>query len=104
MLIREIIYSIYYMRVKVSDMLAVQADLINTNVESLEVRGGSKKVIARQKKIAQKLTKWQNIIAIKVDTVNSMVSAQKKKENKQLDVDPNSPMAQDPGSGGEIML
>ncbi len=39
-LLREIIYSIYFMRVKLADMLAIQADLLNTNVEALESRGG----------------------------------------------------------------
>ena len=91
-LIREIIYSVYYTRVRISDMLQVQVDLINTNIESLEAGRGNKKVIARQKKIADKLTKWQNFIAVKMDTAGSLVSVQKKQENKKLKIDENSPI------------
>ena len=76
-LIREIIYSVYFNRVKMSEMIGVQIDLINTNIESLERGRGNKKVIARQKKIVDKLTKWKNRFAVKADTVTSMVSVQK---------------------------
>lgn len=85
-LIREIIYSIYFTRVKVSDMLGMQADLIRTNIESLEAGRGNKKVIARQRKIADKLEKWKNKIAVKMDTVEQLKSAQTKKEDRQTRV------------------
>lgn len=105
-LIREIIYSIYYMRVKVSDMLGVQADLINTNIESLDAGRGSKKVIARQRKIADKLTKWQNIIAVKIDNNAVAVNSQKRVENQKLKLDKTSPLMQEPGAfaAGDLML
>lgn len=105
-LIREIIYSIYYLRVKVSDMLAVQADLINTNIESLEAGRGDRKVIARQRKIADKLTQWQNGIAVKVDNNAIAVNSQKRVENQKLKLDKNSPLMQDPGAlaAGDLML
>lgn len=105
-MIREIIYSVYYNRVKVADMLALQIDLINTNIESLAGGRGSKKVIARQKKIVQKLEKWQNRIAVKMDTTNSLVAVQKRRENDTLRIDHNSPIVQDPGafSAGDLML
>ncbi|MCM1231725.1 MAG: hypothetical protein NC489_16530 [Ruminococcus flavefaciens] len=105
-LIREIIYSVYFNRVKVSEMLGVQIDLINTNIESLERGRGNKKVIARQRKIVDKLTKWKNRFAIKADTTTSMVTVQKQKENRALKVDDNSPIIQAPGSfdAGAIML
>lgn len=105
-IIREIIYSVYLNRVKVSEMLGVQVDLINTNIESLERGRGNKKVIVKQRKIADKLTKWQNRFAVKLDTTNSMVSIQKEKENRALRVDRDSPIVQDPGSfdAGALML
>lgn len=105
-LIREIIYSVYFTRVKVSDMLGVQVDLINTNIESLKTGRGSSKVIARQKRIAQKLEKWKNRIAVKTDTVNTLVNVQKNKENATLKIDEDSPIVQDPGSyaAGDLML
>ena len=94
LLIREIIYSVYYTRVKVSDMLGVQADLVRTNIESLESGRGNKKVIARQKKIANKLEKWKNKIAIKMDTTEQLKNAQVQKENNQMKIDKNSPILQ----------
>ena len=105
-LVREIIYSIYYLRVKVSDMLGVQADLINTNIESLEAGRGSKKVIVRQRKIAEKLTKWQDAIAVKIDNNAVAVNSQKRVENQKLKLDKNSPLMQDPGAlaSGDLML
>lgn len=95
MLIREIIYSIYYSRVKTYEMLDMQIDLLKTNIESLEQGRGNKKVIARQKKIAEKLQKWQNKIALKIDTAEIAKRTQQKKENASLKLDQNSPLIQD---------
>lgn len=102
-LIREIIYSVYFSRVKVSDMLTVQIDLINTNIESLEHGRGNKKVVARQRKIVQKLEKWKNRVAIKMDTTTTMVNMQKRKENTALRVEQNSPIMMGPDAGA-LML
>lgn len=102
-LIREIIYSIYYSRVKTAEMLGVQVDLIRTNIESLEAGRGNKKVIVRQKKIAEKLEKWQNKIALKMDTAEVAKKTQQRKENASLALDRNSPLVQDamiPSSDG----
>lgn len=105
-LIREIIYSIYFLRVRVGDMLAVQIDLINTNIESLYGKGGSERVIAKQTRVVEKLEKWKNRIAIKVDSVNALVSVQKKRENQVLNVEPDSPIICNPEiiNNGDLML
>ncbi len=89
-LIREIIYSIYYGRVKISDMLGAQADLIRVNIESLESGRGNTKIIARQKKIAEKLEKWKNRIAVNIDSAEVVKNVQIKKENKSLKIDSNT--------------
>lgn len=94
MLIREIIYSIYYSRVKNYEMLEMQIDLLKTNIESLEQGRGNKKVIARQKKIVEKLQKWQNKIAVKMDTTEVAKRAQQKKENASLKLDRDNPLIQ----------
>ena len=104
MMIREIIYSVYYSRVKVADMLELQADLIRTNIESLEAGRGNRKVIARQKKIADKLEKWKNRIALKMDTTETLKRAQQKKENASLKIDRNSPMMSMDDSTDGILL
>ena len=95
-LIREIIYSIYFHRVKLADMLSMQIELVNTNIESLEAGRGSKKIIARQKKIVEKLERWKSRVALKSDTVNSAVLMQKRKENDALRIEKNSPIVQSP--------
>ena len=89
-IIRSIIYSIYYNRVKFSDMLGVQANLVRANIESLEGRKGDKKVIARQKRIADQLEKWKNRIAIKFDGVEAMQNQQIRREDSTLKIDKNS--------------
>ena len=94
MLIREIIYSIYYSRVKNYEMLEMQIDLLKTNIESLEQGRGNKKVIARQKRIVEKLKKWQNKIAVKMDTTEVAKRTQQKKENAALKLDRDNPLIQ----------
>lgn len=94
-MIREIIYSIYYTRVRVSDMLSMQEQLLRVNIESLESGRGNKKVIARQKKIADKLEKWKNRIAVKMDTVDKAVKTQKIKEDKSMNLERDNAFAQD---------
>lgn len=106
-LFREIIYSVYFMRTKVADMLEMQADLVRTNVESLEQSGrGSKRTIATQRKVVDSLQKWQRIISVNVDKVNSMVAKQKNQDSQKLKVSPTSKLAQGPDyfESGDLML
>lgn len=103
-LIREIIYSIYCSRTKISEMLAVQQELLKTNIESLEAGRGNKKVIARQKKIAEKLEKWKNRFAMKADTTDNLKRAQMKKENETLRIDKDSPLMNPDNSTSGILL
>ena len=106
-LIREIIYSVYFTRIRVSDMLGMQADLVRTNIESLEAGRGDKKVIARQKKIAQKLEKWKNKISVKMDTVEQLKRTQTKKEDSSMKIDKTSPLVAypgDPDAGAGLLI
>ena len=103
-LIREIIYSIYCSRTKISEMLSVQQELLKTNIESLEAGRGNKKVIARQKKIAEKLEKWKNRFAMKADTTDNLKRAQIKKENETLRIDKDSPLMNPDNSTSGILL
>ena len=107
-LVREIIYSIYYSRVKKAEMLDMQISLLRTNIESLEAGRGNKKVIARQKKIAEKLEKMKNKISLKMDTAELGAKQQKIKEARELHIDRNSPIMQDAmsstGDGGTILI
>ena len=107
-LVREIIYSIYYSRVKKAEMLDMQINLLRTNIESLEAGRGNKKVIARQKKIAEKLEKMKNKIYLKMDTAELGAKQQKIKEARELHIDRNNPIMQDAmsstGDGGAILI
>ena len=103
-IIREIVYSIYYTRVKLSDMLAVQIDLLNTNIETLESGRGTKAVVVRQKRIVAKLEQWKSRIAVKMDTVDQLKNAQIRKENSTLRVDKNSPVLQAPDSFDTVLI
>ena len=93
-LIREIIYSIYHLRVKMSDMIKVQMYLLQTNIESLTSNGKNVKVIARQKKILGLLEGLLKKISVKVDSVNSLVTNEINSENNKLHIDRNSIVAQ----------
>lgn len=103
-LIREIIYSIYCSRTKISEMLAIQQELLKTNIESLEMGRGNKKVIARQKKIVNVLEKWKNRFAMKADMTDNLKRAQMKKENEILRIDKNSPLMNPENSTSGILL
>lgn len=106
-LIREIIYSVYYSRVKVADMLQLQSDLIRTNIESLEAGRGNKKVIARQRRIAEKLEKWKDRIAVRMDSTEVLKKTAQKKEDSSLRIDRNSPAmaaAFDPDDSSNILI
>lgn len=105
MLIREIVYSIYYSRVKLSDMLNMQAQLIRTNIESLEAGRGNKKIVARQRRIAEWLEKWKDRIAVKVDTTEAAMKMQKKKEDQSLHINTQyiDQMQYDAGDGAVMI-
>lgn len=104
MLIREIIYSIYYNRVRLADMLELQTNLIRTNIESLEQGRGNRKVIARQRKIADKLEKWKNKVAVKMDTVSQLKNTAMKKENQSLRIDRDSAFAQTSYDPSDVLI
>jgi hypothetical protein len=64
-LVKELIYLFYYTRLKLSDALAIQADLINGNIEALKNKGVSKdsKIFKIQKWFSDKLTDLSNKFA-----------------------------------------
>lgn len=101
-LIREIIYSIYYSRVRTAEAIDVQIQLLRTNIESLESGRGNKKVIAQQKNVVTKLEALKTKLAIKMDAAESLSKIQQKKENTSLSVDKNSEF--NVVSGGDLML
>lgn len=98
--IREVIYSIYFSRVNMAQAIGIQVELIRTNIETLETSGrGTKKVIARQRSIANKLEKLQNIIVVRTLNAQPLTSREISNENKRLNIPRNSEMANSSASG-----
>ena len=68
--IRKLVYVACYSRMKFSDYLEVQADLIEANANELQYSDSGldedqkQKVIKKQLKVAEKFRKWSNIFSI----------------------------------------
>ena len=85
--LRSIVYYFYYSRMKFSDYLEIQADLIEANANELQYSTTSDlsdkekdKVVKKQVKLAQKFRKWANIFAI-----DSKAASNKASKNAQDD-------------------
>lgn len=89
-MIRNLVYSVYYTRLKFSDYLEVQADLIEANANDLrysttttlsdEERG---KTIKKQYKVVEKLRKWANTFAIDSKKTNNETNKAISSEDKK---------------------
>lgn len=98
--IREVIYSIYFSRVNIAQAIGIQVELIRTNIETLESSGrGTKKIIARQRSIANKLEKLQNIVAVRTLNAKPMMTREMSQENRRLNIPKNSEMVSAGTSG-----
>lgn len=107
-ILRNITYIFYNTKMKFSDALASQAQLIESNANRLKYSDSSsltdekkKKVIEKQMKIAEKLRSWSNKVAI--DRKNANKNAQKMidDENKQMKIDDlKDELPPDIGDGG----
>lgn len=91
-IIRELIYGIYQIRVTMEQAIEVQIDLISANIEMLEDRSYRdntqkkkyKKVIARQRKIVDKLDKVKRAISIKFDVAENQARRELISSNKEF--------------------
>lgn len=90
--IRNMVYYFYYTKLKVSDYLEVQAELIEANANELENSSDSDmteekkaKVVEKQRKWADRLRKWSNMFAIdhKQATNNAKKEAEKDSKEKR---------------------
>lgn len=117
-LMRELIYYYYYNRVRFSDYLSVQADLLQINAYNLEANrvGKSaeerKRIAKRQMKVVESLRKVSNVIAVdaagaeKKATVDIVRDSKKKyKASDVFDSMPDSASgsgAEEPSTGTSI--
>jgi hypothetical protein len=81
-LLRELIYLFYYSRMKISDAAQIQSEFLKTNIETLEYRGASKKVVTRQKNIVNTLNKISRIFAIDYENSENKASNMLRSEEK----------------------
>lgn len=88
---REVIYQIYNFRGKLADSLEVQANFLELNktcVENNNLMDAKKReaVIAKQKKLSQRLLKLSNSIRVKTATSILETKKELKKENGRLNI------------------
>jgi hypothetical protein len=91
-LIRELIYGMYHIRVSIENALDYQIDLISANIEILEDRNLTtpkekrkyKRVIARQRKIVEKLDKIKKAVSIKFDVAENQAKKEIVKANREI--------------------
>lgn len=87
--IRTMVYYFYYTKMKVSDYLEIQAELIEANANELENSTDSDmteeqkaKVAEKQRKFADKLRKWSNIFSIDHKQASNNAKKEAEKDSK----------------------
>lgn len=87
--LQVLIYNFYYTKIKLSEYLEIQADLIEANANDLQYSSDStlsdkdrKKVVKKQLKIAAKLRKWANKLSIDNKTTSNKAKQQINNDNK----------------------
>lgn len=88
--IREVIYSVYFTRVKWDKVIGVQVSLLKTNIDALEKNQErnpkKKRIIATQRRVVKDLEKLQNMIMVKSDQAKPMVARTIEQENREIKV------------------
>ena len=93
-IIREIIYGVYHIRVSMEQAIDYQIDLISSNIEVLEdnsLRNTNssskkkyKKVIARQRRVVEKLDRIKKAVAIKFDVAENQAKKDIVRDNREI--------------------
>lgn len=93
-LLRSVTYYCYYSKVKLSDCLATQAQLIEANAYKLQYSGTAglddkqkEKTIAKQMKLAEKLKKWSERFTIDSKKAKKQAMELAKSEEKKLKIE-----------------
>lgn len=86
-LIREIIYFFYYYRMRMSDYLELQGQLLEMNAYSIELSNSddpekNKRIADRQHEIAKRFDKTAKFIAVKIKGTENKAKSESKKEEK----------------------
>lgn len=93
-LLRSVTYYCYYSKVKLSDCLATQAQLIEANAYKLQYSGTTgldykqkEKTIAKQMKLAERLKKWSEKFTIDSKKAKKQAMKLAKSEEKKLKIE-----------------
>lgn len=92
-LMRNIVFRFFYLRMKLSDYLKMQAMFLDMNKANLEAKENRmspdkrKKVIKKQAELATQLTKLADKIKVESATANVVASRELKKENTSYTLD-----------------
>lgn len=85
--IRELVYGFWYTDLKFADYLEIQAELIESNANEIENSttmddATKKKVAEKQRKQAEKLRKWANIVNLDKKKTSNSVKKQNEEDKK----------------------
>jgi hypothetical protein len=94
-IIREVIYSIYYLRLHIEEAIEIQNSLITANIESLDNRANASpkdkkrmmKISKRQSRIVDFLNKIKRKVSVKFDVADNLAAKNIKQEDSTLRVD-----------------
>lgn len=86
--LRNMIYTFYYAKMKISDYFQIQAELLEANALELENTSSDnedakKKIIQKQRKWADRFRKWANMFNIDKTTSEKQSKEEMKKEDKE---------------------
>ncbi len=105
-IIRELIFTFYLARVKISDYFAIQADLLDMNAANIEMnttldKDKRKELAKKQTNIAANFRKISNFLEVKLKDANIKSESELRKSDKKLkisDVVEKIPDSADTGS------
>lgn len=83
-IIRSFILTVYYSRIKMKDALDINISLLKANIENLENQGADPKVIANQRKWAERLDKIAMKFANDTDKGEMLADREIARQNQQL--------------------
>lgn len=89
--IRELIFTFYLCRVRISDYFAVQADLLDMNAANIEANSTidpkkRKEIIKKQTKIASHFRQISNTVEVKMKDANSKAMKELEKSDQKLKI------------------
>lgn len=85
-IIRELIYTIFFLRIKITDAINIQIELLNANIEAVDNGNAKnkKKIVAKQKRVVASLTALRNVFMLKVEKAEPQMRREIDSEDREL--------------------